>query len=154
MEIFNVLTKYVQSRLLQNCRMRERVKQVISSHKIDKVKVKNLLMKLFIMLMLPTRWSCYLLSKQVGSTCYKPKNFSFLVNSLTLDQKSTSDVDAKTGPMFRWDFICVYSLLLFFKGGGTGGTGFLNNIRTFLWIPVQQFTTRRVQVKLFSQLHA
>ena len=26
MEIFYVLTKYVQSRLLQNCRMRERVK--------------------------------------------------------------------------------------------------------------------------------
>ena len=27
-EIFHILTKYVQSRLLQNCRMRERVKSV------------------------------------------------------------------------------------------------------------------------------
>ena len=30
MEIFYVLTKYVQSRLLQNCRMRERVKNGLS----------------------------------------------------------------------------------------------------------------------------
>ena len=31
MKIFYVLTKYVQSRLLQNCRMRERVKSPLSS---------------------------------------------------------------------------------------------------------------------------
>ncbi|KAL5012194.1 hypothetical protein ScPMuIL_010745 [Solemya velum] len=34
-----------------------------------------------------------------------------------------------------------------------GTTGFLNNIRALLWIGVQQFTTRRVQLKLFTHLH-
>ena len=35
----------------------------------------------------------------------------------------------------------------------SGTTGVLNNMRTFLWIKVQQYTTRRIQVKLFNHLH-
>jgi len=35
-----------------------------------------------------------------------------------------------------------------------GGMGFLNNARTFLWISVQQFTTREVELRLFGHLHA
>ena len=47
MEISYVLTKYVQSRLLQNCRMRERVKQLAeaseSVYMKEGVKVYNIL---------------------------------------------------------------------------------------------------------------
>lgn len=49
---------------------------------------------------------------------------------------------------YHWSaeqFIC-YMLPL-------GTTGLLNNLRTLLWIKVQQYTTRRIQVKLFSHLH-
>ncbi|XP_067426190.1 ATP-binding cassette sub-family B member 6 [Emydura macquarii macquarii] len=49
--------------------------------------------------------------------------------------------------------ICIYVLLKFLQGGGAGSTGFLSNSRTFLWIRVQQFTTRRVQIQLFAHLH-
>ncbi|XP_075789032.1 ATP-binding cassette sub-family B member 6 isoform X4 [Pelodiscus sinensis] len=49
--------------------------------------------------------------------------------------------------------ICIYVLLKFFQGGGAGSTGFVSNLRTFLWIRVQQFTNRQVQVRLFAHLH-
>lgn len=31
--------------------------------------------------------------------------------------------------------------------------GLLNNLRSFLWIRIQQFTTREIEVELFSHLH-
>ncbi|KAM8933378.1 ATP-binding cassette sub-family B member 6 [Pelodytes ibericus] len=50
--------------------------------------------------------------------------------------------------------VCIYVLLKFLQGGGAGATGFVSNLRTFLWIRVQQFTNRHVQTRLFSHLHA
>lgn len=73
-----------------------------------------------------------------------------IVNSLIPDQSSSAGVDKPL--TFRWDFIVIYCTLLFLKGSAAG-TGFLSNLQTFLWIPVEQYTTRRVQVKLFSHLH-
>lgn len=35
-----------------------------------------------------------------------------------------------------------------------GASGFISNVRTFLWIKVQQFTDRVVQVRLFAHLHS
>lgn len=35
-----------------------------------------------------------------------------------------------------------------------GASGFVSNIRSFLWIRVQQYTNRVVQVRLFSHLHS
>lgn len=35
-----------------------------------------------------------------------------------------------------------------------GASGFISNLRSFLWIRVQQFTNRVVQVRLFSHLHS
>lgn len=32
--------------------------------------------------------------------------------------------------------------------------GFLNNLRSYLWIPVQQYTTREIEVSLFNHLHS
>lgn len=48
---------------------------------------------------------------------------------------------------------CVLSGFKTFRIAFLGTTGFLNNARSFLWIPVQQYTTRRIQVRLFSHLH-
>ncbi|GBP92675.1 ATP-binding cassette sub-family B member 6, mitochondrial [Eumeta japonica] len=56
-------------------------------------------------------------------------------------------------PMFRWDLVLIYVFLKFLQGGGTGGMGFLNNLRSFLWIKVQQYTTRELQLELFRHLH-
>ncbi|XP_070787016.1 ATP-binding cassette sub-family B member 6 [Enoplosus armatus] len=50
--------------------------------------------------------------------------------------------------------VCIYVLLKFMQGGGAGASGFVSNIRSFLWIRVQQYTNRVVQVRLFSHLHA
>uniref|UniRef100_A0A671KUU2 ATP-binding cassette sub-family B member 6 n=1 Tax=Sinocyclocheilus anshuiensis TaxID=1608454 RepID=A0A671KUU2_9TELE len=48
--------------------------------------------------------------------------------------------------------VCVYVLLKFFQGGGVG-EGFVSNLRSFLWTYVQQYTSRVVQVRLFTHLH-
>ncbi|XP_069792130.1 ATP-binding cassette sub-family B member 6-like isoform X2 [Narcine bancroftii] len=50
--------------------------------------------------------------------------------------------------------VCLYVLLKFLQGGGTGASGFVNNIRSFMWIKVQQYTSRQVQVGLFAHLHS
>uniref|UniRef100_A0A0B7ARX3 ATP-binding cassette sub-family B member 6 n=1 Tax=Arion vulgaris TaxID=1028688 RepID=A0A0B7ARX3_9EUPU len=71
-----------------------------------------------------------------------------IVNSMTYDRD-----DPTQKLEFRWDYIMIFVMLTFLKGGGTGTTGFLNNFRTFLWIKVQQYTTLAIQLKLFSHLH-
>ncbi|XP_036328616.1 ATP-binding cassette sub-family B member 6, mitochondrial [Rhagoletis pomonella] len=64
-------------------------------------------------------------------------------------------VDSLTIPpiIFRWDFVLIYVALSFVQGGGTGTMGLFNNLRSFLWIRVQQYTTREIEVDLFSHLH-
>ncbi|XP_007520645.1 ATP-binding cassette sub-family B member 6 isoform X1 [Erinaceus europaeus] len=49
--------------------------------------------------------------------------------------------------------VTTYVFLKFLQGGGTGSTGFVSNLRTFLWIRVQQYTSRRVELRLFCHLH-
>ncbi|XP_063624102.1 ATP-binding cassette sub-family B member 6 isoform X1 [Cydia splendana] len=56
--------------------------------------------------------------------------------------------------LFRWDLVLIYVFFKFLQGGGTGGMGFINNLRTFLWIRVQQYTTRELQLELFRHLHS
>ncbi|XP_012278469.1 ATP-binding cassette sub-family B member 6, mitochondrial [Orussus abietinus] len=58
-----------------------------------------------------------------------------------------------TPGVFRWDLILTYVAFKFLQGGGTGGMGVLNNLRSFLWIRIQQYTTREIEVELFSHLH-
>ncbi|ALC45884.1 Hmt-1, partial [Drosophila busckii] len=65
-----------------------------------------------------------------------------LVDSLTIDPIE-----------FRWDFVLIYVALSFLQGGGTGSMGILNNMRTFFWIRVQQYTTREIEIDLFRHLH-
>ncbi|KAL8615692.1 hypothetical protein ACOMHN_007445 [Nucella lapillus] len=81
---------------------------------------------------------------------FVPIYSKYIVNSLTLSPQSSEKEELK----FRWDFIMIYVAFVFLKGGGTGQSGALNNIRSLLWIKVQQFTTRRIQVRLFNHLHS
>ncbi|XP_043258660.1 ATP-binding cassette sub-family B member 6 [Colletes gigas] len=55
---------------------------------------------------------------------------------------------------FRWDLILTYVVFKFLQGGGTGGMGLLNNLRSFLWIRIQQYSTREIEVELFRHLHS
>ncbi|XP_058449573.1 ATP-binding cassette sub-family B member 6 [Malaya genurostris] len=56
--------------------------------------------------------------------------------------------------VFRWDWILLYVGFKFLQGGGTGSMGLLNNLRSFLWIRIQQYTTREIEVELFRHLHS
>ncbi|KAF6213692.1 hypothetical protein GE061_011414 [Apolygus lucorum] len=56
-------------------------------------------------------------------------------------------------PYFCWDLVLILVGFKFLQGGGTGGMGLLNNLRSFLWIRIQQYTTREVEVELFRHLH-
>ncbi|XP_071057078.1 ATP-binding cassette sub-family B member 6 isoform X2 [Onthophagus taurus] len=74
---------------------------------------------------------------------YVPIYSKFIVDSMTVVPVT-----------FRWDFVLIYVGFKFLQGGGTGGMGFLNNLRTFLWIKIQQYTTREIEVELFRHLHS
>lgn len=63
-------------------------------------------------------------------------------------------VDELSAAKFCWDLVLIYVGFKFLQGGGTGGMGLLNNLRSFLWIRVQQYTTREVEVELFGHLHS
>lgn len=50
--------------------------------------------------------------------------------------------------------ILLYVCMRFLQGGGIGSMGLLSNLRSFLWIKVQQHTNRTTRVKLFEHFHA
>jgi len=80
-----------------------------------------------------------------------------IYNKYIVDDLSTAiNVDEKGKPLYRfcWDYILVYVVLKFLQGGGAGASGFLNNLRGFLWIRVQQYTTREISVYFFGHLHS
>ncbi|ODM99680.1 ATP-binding cassette sub-family B member 6, mitochondrial [Orchesella cincta] len=84
-----------------------------------------------------------------------------IVDSMTLLNSSSSDdrtfsFSFGAGPShlaFRWDFVLIMVGLKLLQGGGAGGTGVLNNFRSLLWINVEQYTTREVQIEFFGHLH-
>ncbi|KAF0292966.1 ATP-binding cassette sub-family B member 6, mitochondrial [Amphibalanus amphitrite] len=78
---------------------------------------------------------------------YVPLYYKYIVDDLT-----TTDGIHLT-PQFPWKDILTYVGLKFLQGGGVGSMGLLNNLRNLLWIKVQQYTEREVQVDLFAHLH-
>lgn len=68
--------------------------------------------------------------------------------------KRIVDSVSETPVTFRWDLVLIYVAFKFLQGGGTGGMGVLNNLRSFLWIRIQQYTTREIEVELFRHLHS
>ncbi|CAG0897622.1 unnamed protein product [Darwinula stevensoni] len=82
----------------------------------------------------------------LGRVCnlFIPIYNKLIINSLSYP------VDGKLE--FRWDYVLVYCGLKFLQGG-TGGIGLLNNLRGFLWIKVEQYTSREAKVQLFEHIH-
>jgi len=75
---------------------------------------------------------------------FVPIYYKNIVNSLT----SLSPVSS-----WPWVEVLLWVGLKLLQGGGMG-QGLLNNLRSFFWITVQQFTTREIQVGLFQHLHS
>lgn len=82
-----------------------------------------------------------------------------IVDSMTISNYSSTEVGLLSIPfgdshfLFRWDLVLILVGLKFLQGGGTGGTGMLSNARSLLWISVEQYTTREVQIQFFGHLH-
>uniref|UniRef100_A0AC34QT72 Uncharacterized protein n=1 Tax=Panagrolaimus sp. JU765 TaxID=591449 RepID=A0AC34QT72_9BILA len=60
-------------------------------------------------------------------------------------------LDALTRGEFCYELIVVSALVKFLQGSAMGG--FLNTLRSQLWIPVSQYTTIRIQCDMFYHLH-
>lgn len=62
-------------------------------------------------------------------------------------------INSLTGPKltFRWDYILLYVGFWFLQG--QGANSFISNLRSFLWIRVQQYTVKETQVEVYSHLH-
>ena len=91
---------------------------------------------------------------------YVPIYYKKIVNGLSPKQNMTDSLDLMygmtskaSGVTFPIASILIYVLLRFLQGGAVGGLGLMNNLRVFLWINVQQYTSRAMQVKLFGHLH-
>lgn len=89
-----------------------------------------------------------------------PIYYKKIINALTPSKNLTSEfdlsygiTDPSTGVTFPVVSVVLYVLLRFLQGGSVGSSGFINNIRSFLWISVQQYTSRVMQVELFGHLH-
>ncbi|CAJ0581110.1 unnamed protein product, partial [Mesorhabditis spiculigera] len=79
--------------------------------------------------------------------------FGRLIN-LALPLYNKWIVDALGEPHnFPYMLILISTGLKFLQGNGAMG-GFLNTLRTYLWIPIQQYTTREIEVELFEHLHS
>lgn len=92
---------------------------------------------------------------------YVPIYYKKIVNGLTPQVNTTDSLDkafgmtlGNSGITFPLASILIYVFLRFLQGGAVGSMGFANNLRTFLWIKVQQYTSRAMQVRLFSHLHS
>lgn len=92
-------------------------------------------------------WACLgLLGAGRVVNLYVPLWYKMVVDQLTASPPSYS-------VSFPAATILVYVLLRFLQGGGTGSTGFINNLRSQLWIRVSQFTSRSINVRIFTHLH-
>lgn len=63
-------------------------------------------------------------------------------------------VDALADKQFPSNLILIYVGMKFLQGGGTGTMGILNNLRSFLWIRIQQYTSLTIEIELFRHLHS
>ncbi|KAF7231906.1 hypothetical protein EG68_08758 [Paragonimus skrjabini miyazakii] len=104
-------------------------------------------------------------------------SYIFLVDSLTVSSNKT-DIQASSesypgnltihtgllhrlfdrlvgehGLVYRWDYVLQFIAIRFLQGLGSFGGGFINTVRSQLWINVDQFSTRELSVMLFAHLH-
>ena len=75
-----------------------------------------------------------------------PYSYKVLVDDLTpADFKHPDRV-----PYFAWGAVLAYTFLRFLQGG----VGLLSSLQYFLWIPVSQYTTREISVRMLEHLHS
>lgn len=68
-----------------------------------------------------------------------------------LNRAVVNSLAAQGQLVFPWQDILLYVLLWCLQG--QGGSSLLSSARSFLWIYVQQFTVREVEVELYAHLH-
>ncbi|KAK6741709.1 hypothetical protein RB195_009526 [Necator americanus] len=107
-----------------------------------------------ISLILPYIWPKKSISLQIRvALCLFLLLFGRLIN-VALPLYSKWIVDGLAHPeTFQYSLIYISTLLKFLQGNGAMG-GFLNTLRSYLWIPIQQYTTRELEVELFAHLHS
>jgi hypothetical protein len=74
-----------------------------------------------------------------------PKN-----NQSSFESFAYSIVAPVTWP---WKLISLVVLLRFLTGSGGFSGGFFNNLRTTVWVKIEQYTSLAIATKLFSHLH-
>ena len=74
-----------------------------------------------------------------------PYSYKILVEQLSAAEKDTIHVHP-----LAWLPILAYTLFRFLQGG----VGLLSSLQYFLWIPVAQYTTREICVKMLGHLHS
>ncbi|RKP02431.1 hypothetical protein CXG81DRAFT_1137, partial [Caulochytrium protostelioides] len=96
-----------------------------------------------------------------------PLQYKIVIDALTTTQSTTAtSSNVATGAVFRhamlpdgqvhgtpyyaWGSILLYVTYRYLQGG----VGVLSSIQYLLWIPVGQYTTREVSVKMLAHLHA
>ncbi|KAG2430405.1 hypothetical protein HXX76_009930 [Chlamydomonas incerta] len=65
----------------------------------------------------------------------------------------TADPSAVNLGALIWPWVILYLAAVFFQGGAGGGiVGFINNMRSYLWIPVSQDAYRRISLRVFDHV--
>ncbi|KAL1925203.1 uncharacterized protein VTP21DRAFT_86 [Calcarisporiella thermophila] len=83
--------------------------------------------------------ACYiLLAIGRGVNILVPRQMKIVIDQLAGDR-----------PHLSWGAILLYVFLRFLQGE----SGILRAIQSYLWIPISQYTTRELSVKLFEHLH-
>lgn len=77
-----------------------------------------------------------------------PYSYKVLVEELTAASSDPNDT-SKYHP-FAWSSILFYTFFRFLQGG----VGVLSSLQYFLWIPVGQYTTREICVRMLEHLHS
>jgi len=82
---------------------------------------------------------------------YVPIFYKKIVDSLKENNQQDS-YNPESVEEWPWHLVLIWISLHVLKGGGFGG-GLLDNIRSFLWIKVQQYTSLKIQVGMFAHIH-
>ncbi|KAI9012685.1 hypothetical protein CLU79DRAFT_708898 [Phycomyces nitens] len=83
-------------------------------------------------------------------------DFMLLLSSLAINVWTPLQIGAVVDRLgegkgkFAWGVVLAYVGLRFLQGG----SGLIQSLQNWIWIPVGQYTTREVSVKLFSHLHS
>ncbi|CAO0795626.1 unnamed protein product [Mucor circinelloides] len=100
--------------------------------------------------LLPFIWPHHNLKLQIYVLiCFFIMGLGFVVNLLAPRQIGRIVDNLREG-QFSWLPILAYIGLKFLQGG----SGLLQSIQNWLWIPIGQYTTREISLKVFSHLHS